>query len=259
MKYLNYTISAIIRFICVLSISFVWLNYYFRKFSTSLIASISIAIFVEIFLLIIEINKNKKNNLTRQQNKIIDDINLALEYMAKKSQINYFANILKNMYCSQKYSDCIISIKNKEKVCFVPSYNANSCSIQDAMECIKIALNHNANTLVILTNEIDSDTAKYISKIDGIKIEIFDTIKTYKLLILNNPLPECKIGIINKKYSFKDYLSIAFDRNKTKGYLTCGLILIFSSLFVPYNIYYVVMGTLSMIFALVSISKKRAS
>ena len=141
----------------------------------------------------------------------------------------------------------------------MPSYNANSCSIQDAMECIKIALNHNANTLVILTNEIDSDTAKYISKIDGIKIEICDTIKTYNLLILNNPLPECKIVIINKKYSFKDYLSIAFDRNKTKGYLTCGLILIFSSLFVPYNIYYVVMGTLSMIFALVSISKKRAS
>ncbi|MBR4745140.1 MAG: hypothetical protein IK070_00305, partial [Clostridia bacterium] len=203
-------------------------------------------------------NKDKKNNLTKEQNKTLTHINMALEFMTKKEQINYFTNILKSLYCSQKYSDCIIAIKDKEKVCFVPSYNAQNCTIENAIECIKIALNHNAKTLVILTNEINADTIKYVSSIDGLKIEIFDTIKTYKLLILDNQLPQCKISIANKKYSFKDYISIAFNKSKTKGYLICGLILILSSLFVPYNIYYVIMGSLSMIFALITITKKRA-
>ena len=58
------------------------------------------------------------------------------------------------------------------------------------------------------------------------------------------------------KYTFKELLNIAFNKNKTKSYVVTGLIFLISSIFLRYNIYYIVFTTLMFVFALFSYFNK---
>ncbi|MBQ8793050.1 MAG: hypothetical protein IJZ62_05715, partial [Clostridia bacterium] len=55
-----------------------------------------------------------------------------------------------------------------------------------------------------------------------------------------------------KMLVFKDFLAYSFNKKRTKGYLLSAFILILSSLFVRGSIYYCVISSLCVIFALIS-------
>lgn len=61
------------------------------------------------------------------------------------------------------------------------------------------------------------------------------------------------INIENKpKYSLKSVLCIALNKGRTKNYFWSSILLIFMSLFTPYNIYYLVVSTILLLLALYS-------
>ena len=163
------------------------------------------------------------------------------------------------MYCSQKYKDCIVAIIDRKKVCFVPTYKPTNCNQNDVVKCIAIAVLHKADKLVVLSNTFDNTSTKYVQQIHSIEIELSDLDTTYSTLLYSQELPQCPITVSEVKLSYKDILRITFDKQRTKGYFISGLILIVSSLFVPYNIYYVISGSLLMLFALICSIKKRAN
>ena len=55
-----------------------------------------------------------------------------------------------------------------------------------------------------------------------------------------------------KKLVFKDFLAYSFNKKRTKGYLFSAFILVLSSLFVRATIYYCIVASLLVVFALVS-------
>lgn len=61
------------------------------------------------------------------------------------------------------------------------------------------------------------------------------------------------IKLKNKpKYRLKDLLCIALNKRKAKGYFLSSLMLIFLSLFTPYNIYYIIVSTVLLLLAIIS-------
>ena len=259
MKYLTYPIHMFTRMTAILCILFVWINYYLRNFSSAITISISIVIFIELVIYLLHKNKQLHTKVIANNKQIISSINISLIHSTLSTNLTYYSNILKTMYCSQKYKDCIVAIIDRKKVCVVPTYKPTSCNQNDIAKCIAIAVLHKADKLIVLSNTFDSTTTKYVQQIHGIEIELYDLELTYSTLLHSQELPQCPITISQPKLSYKDIFRIAFDRQRTKGYLMSGLILIISSLFVPYNIYYVVSGSILMLFALICSTKKRAN
>ena len=62
---------------------------------------------------------------------------------------------------------------------------------------------------------------------------------------------ESKINTSITKLKFKDILNGLFIPEKAKSYFFCGLILIFSSIILPYHLYYIIFGSLLLIFSII--------
>ncbi len=86
------------------------------------------------------------------------------------------------------------------------------------------------------------------------KIVILDRYQTYeKLYKLYDYFPEItKTYPKEKSVAFKDMLSYSFNKKRTKSYLFSALILILSGLFVRLSIYYCIIASLLIVFALIS-------
>ena len=255
MKYFNYFTTSVIRMFTIMSASFVWLNYYFRKFAHAFPIALIVSLTIEIILFVKWRKDTRQNNLNKSHNALIGNIKFALIHSTLSTNINYYANILKSKYCSQKYKDCIVAIVDNKKVCFVPTYHSN-VSLDNVTDSIAIADMHNADKLVILTTNYPSQITDYISSLGGMEIEVYDIEKTYSTFLMGNTLPTCKVYEKQNKVNVKKLFTVAFDKSKTKAYLASGLILMLSSLLVPFSLYYIISGSVLLIFALVCYTKK---
>ena len=256
MKYLSYITKSLIRYVCILSISIVWINYFVRKFSIALTLSILLATGVEIIMYWLYYRSIKNKQLTNANTAKQLALHNYMLYTALPSQLLYYANILKQTYCSQIYKDCIVAIFDNKKVCYIPKYSIDSINVMAVIECIRIGLRHKADKIIVLTNEICSHAKQYIDNAHGMEIEIYNLSKTINLIIGNQSIPDCPITISKNKPTFRQYAGIIFTRAHAKGYLMSGIIIMLSSLIVPYSIYYIIMGTIMLLFALICLQKK---
>ena len=55
-----------------------------------------------------------------------------------------------------------------------------------------------------------------------------------------------------KKMMFKDFLAYSFNKKRTKGYIFSAFILVFASLFVRSSLYYCIIASLLVVFAVLS-------
>ena len=78
------------------------------------------------------------------------------------------------------------------------------------------------------------------------KSELFAILKN-----ANIQLDDSNINSTVNKIKFKDILQGIFTPNKARGYFLCGLVLIFSSIILPYHVYYVVVGSMLMLFSVI--------
>ena len=76
--------------------------------------------------------------------------------------------------------------------------------------------------------------------------------KLYKLFVETGVFPNIEILTKNiSKPKFKDILRKFFVPEKSKSYFFCGLILIFSSIILPYHYYYIVFGSVLLMFSII--------
>ncbi len=244
MKKISKIISAIVRCSVVLGFSFIWINYYNRQFSSSLIFALILTTSLEAIIQLYTSHKNHKLQLSKTEEQKLVNVANQLTYGTTSLVFNYYANLLKTKYCSQKYSDCIVVI-NDHKICVIPMHKPSSINSSDVNYAYKIALNHKCTHAIILTNSIDTEAQKLIKSITSVTIDTLDIYEVYNTLIKPyGAEPNFNVNISTPKTSKQDLLNIAFNRKRTKSYLLSGFVLIFASLFTPYNIYYVVMSSL---------------
>ena len=85
----------------------------------------------------------------------------------------------------------------------------------------------------------------------NLTIEFVDKISFYDDYIVasNTKLDTSSLNVKTKK-TLKNILSNLFVPTKAKQYFFCGLILIFSSLILPYKTYYLIFGSLFLMFTI---------
>ncbi len=83
------------------------------------------------------------------------------------------------------------------------------------------------------------------------KINFIDKFTLYQLFKKHNIYPKCdNIKTDHDKIRFVEILKHMFVPAKAKGYFLCGLVIIFSSIILPYHIYYLVFGSVLMLFSI---------
>lgn len=232
----NYCLLLIV----ITILSFIWINYYVRNLKISLVSSIIILItFCIIYFPTISIF-NSKNFKKKERLKKITQL---------KNEL-IFGSALDNAKIISKYLNIeLIPTKNPNH------YKHNNQDVFIAFEkniiteedIIKILKSRTSNNITIYCIEKD-----YNINIESINLNIITIDKIQSFIIKDNKFTSMYQPKKSAKFTAKDYICIILNKNRSKSYFGFGLLLIISSLFTIYHIYYIIMGTILLILSIFS-------
>lgn len=107
--------------------------------------------------------------------------------------------------------------------------------------------------IVVVCKSVDKALPAFVANFSE-KILLLDEYQTYQSLYkLYDCFPEISHRYATaKKMAFKDFMAFSFNKSRTKGYLFSALVLIISGLFIRPTIYYCIVASLLVVFALIS-------
>lgn len=237
--------------VSIFLIIYAWLNFYIRDLWTTFILSLIFSSAI-IFVLYYFLNKkqekvklNKKN--TERMNKSFlafrlsprkEKLNLLYQIFSKESEVKLNDGILSYMKDNKKHIVLIAThidrINENELINLIDGIiNLDF----DVIDVICQDVNQNINSNIFIDKSI-----LFLTK-EKLYIDYFS-----KYSIFPN---DSNINVNITKLKFKDILNNFFLPEKAKSYFFCGLILIFSSIILPYHIYYILFGSALLIFSIV--------
>lgn len=175
---------------------------------------------------------------------------LAFRLNKKNEQLNIIKNIISKEHETElengqlTYKDAfgkhLVIIETKtQKLNDNDLINILNENYDNAFDCFDIFCNDNLS----LNTEI----------LKNKKIFIINGKKLYNDYFLKHNIYPNIVDINEKttKIRFKDIANNIFLVNKAKSYFLCGLVLIFSSIILPYHFYYIIFGSMLMLFAII--------
>ena len=223
--------------VCVFLTIFAWINFYTRSLWLSFVLGLVFS-FACLFLLYYFINKkNEKKVKTKKQIEKMDLCFLSFRLMNNIEQLRLLVGILKLK--NYEIKDGILLYAKDGKTCaIICATNLNIFTENDFLNIVKATKNLNVDYVEIVSQKFDSFNTKILKNIE------YDLVSKEKLFKdffeKENTFPdisELNTNIIKPK--FIDLLSNIFIPSKAKSYFVCGLVLIFSSILLPYHTYYV--------------------
>lgn len=178
---------------------------------------------------------------------------MQLKFSTEADVKKYFKNILKNDYSVKTIKSGLLLEKDNKKTLFSMAFNQEIFNIDNLAKTFAQAKNLDVNELIIVANNFDEKCKNLANAIKEIKISTLDAFDTYeKFIEPSGILPNKVIDTSKAKLSFRQVLNYAFSKERTKHYLLFGLILIISSFFVYFKVYYLVFGSILLVFALLT-------
>ena len=231
-------------------ILYAWINFYIRNLWTTFILSLilSTAIVYVIYYII-----NKKHEKTRQKKENIKEINmkfLAFKLSPIDDKINLIKSILSLKYDTTTKNQEIFYSDNQKKHMLIFATEHIELSNNDLINLLAKHNKKSIDEIDIICESFSLDISTKILK--NIKINLIDKTSLYNdyfhksNLFPNTENLDTKIN----KLSFVEILKNMFIPKRAKSYFFCGLILIFSAIILPYFVYYLVMGTILLIFSI---------
>lgn len=214
-------------------LSFIWINFYIKNMQKSIIISIIITLATCICIYPIKKYLYNKKFRTHQQNFSIDYLktqllfgndNEIISILCKAFLLDNLEPISKNHYKT-----------DNEDIFFF--FSNHTISEQDIVHIYK-----NKTSQIIKVFCISSSL---VPTSNNIQIQFINAMEIYKQLELSQYKIDFNITFSNKsKPTKKEILNTIFNANKSKNYFLFGLFIIFTSLFSPYQTYYIIVGSI---------------
>lgn len=235
--------------VAVFLVVYAWINFFIRDLITTFFLSLIFSFAIVFLIFYIYNRKKEKSSNTKKYIKDVDEKFLAFRLMNKTNQLCFLNKILQIHFPSKILTDTIV-FKKEEKTHLIiiatdieriNEFNLiNLLQGRKKVEVIEIICNDfdtNLNTKILCDTEIVFTTKKKLYD------EYFFKHSTY---------PDCsnlntKINAINIKQILKNFIM----PTKAKSYFLCGLILIFSSLILPFHTYYLTFGSILLILSII--------
>ena len=216
--------------ISVFLIAYAWINFYISNLWTTFILSLIFS-FACLFVLFYFMDK-KQDKLSLNQKKI-DNIKINKDFTDDEIIAS---------------DDDLIYEKEGKRHLVIIATQYEKLSENDLLNIAEQYAEYNVDAYDIICNDTALNINKNFSKrsitfINKQKLYT-DYFEKYSIFpdcsMLNSPI---------SKVQFKDIVKNMFLPHKAKSYFFCGLILIFSSIILPYHIYYVIFGSLLLAFS----------
>ena len=176
-----------------------------------------------------------------------------LSLLTDNNYMKFYEEMLKTRYnnISTKKHYILIN-KNQSTTIVYPFLKIKKLSADDVLEIIKILNKEKYDRLTILCNEYDKETPVFLRNFNQ-DVMLLDKFESYSLYKEYDFFPQITNEYKKEaKLTFKDLLSFAFNRTRSKGYVLSAIFLFITSFFVEMNIYYCVVSSILLILALVS-------
>ncbi len=236
--------------ISIFLIIYAWINFYVRNLWTTFFLSL---IFSAACVFVLYYFLNKKQEKVELGKKNTDEMNksfLVFRLTPRKQKMELLYNLLSKEFNTKLGNGILTYIKDEKKHLVIVATHIERISENDLINLVDEFLDIDVDVIDIICNDVNPNinskifVDKKITFITKQKLYL-DYFSKYQIFPDNS-----KIDTSITKLRFKDILNNMFIPQKAKSYFFCGLILIFSSIILPYHIYYIVFGSLLLIFSI---------
>lgn len=254
----SYILDFIFKSVSVFVISFIWIRFFEHNITLIFIYSSIITLVVITLSTIRTIKKCKNENLSKLDFEKKENSIYQLNFYSQAQILTFFSSLLNSTYEVNKKNDYLILKKEDEKIGVFLNFNFNNTDaifIKNIMN--KINLNK-FEKVFIYSNDYTKECKELCSSISNVKFSCKNSDEVFKLMKQNNIFPKDKVQKQKpKKKNFNNFCSVLFNKSKTKTYFFTGLIFLISSIFMRYNIYYLIFTTLMFFLSMYSYFNKR--
>lgn len=255
MKKISLIIQELLKFFLIFLIMFVWIRYMIRKLWLSVLISAICTTAIYAVLLLLSRKRKIKFGMKIKEKESAENIFLSLCF--DNNPMDFFYKMAskrhKDITKHKKYLSIEYKLENvKTLLWFDESFQG--LTVPRLCEIYNKVKKEKATKIVICCYEIsDKNLTSFLRTFEE-KFVILDRYQTYeKLYKLYDCYPQItKTYPKEKSVAFRDMLSYSFNKKRTKNYLFSALILILSGLFVRTSIYYCLIASLLIVFALIS-------
>lgn len=256
---LAFFIDEIFKLVLIFFISLVFYRATLLSFSICLLLASSTTIIVGILLFYFKLKKDAKLFLKSEQIKKIETIKTQLNNASQLELRKYFAKLLS---INPNSKGELLKTTDNQKVLFLPYFEKDVFDLEDLLSIYKENKNRKIDEVIILCTNFSDDCLTTSKNYKKIKYTLMNLKDIYlKLIEPTHIFPEIQIEVAKKeKMTFAKLRKYVLERKRAKSYFFCGIVLLFSSYFVPLRIYYLIFSGLMFIFSLLCIlTNKRRS
>ena len=255
MRKINLILQEILKFVLLFLFFFVWTRYFLRKLWTAILISLLLTACLYAILFILKRKKQNKIGLKLKEKEEAENMFLSLS--CESNPMDFFVKLASKKHKEiKKYKNYLVinHVNDGVKTLLWFDNSFYGLTIARFMEIYGKVKKEKATKIVICCKEIAEKQLITFSQNFNEKFLFLNEYDSYeKLYKFYDCYPE-----ITRKYSkekkmvFKDFIAYSFNKKRTKGYLFSAFILILSSLFIRTTIYYCIIASILVVFALVS-------
>ncbi len=253
MKLLLFIFQKFLKLSLIFFIFFIWLKFITKSLWLSIFISTIAAIIIEIISYIFTNKNRSKQTLKIKEKEAAENIFLSLS--TSHSYLDFFLQLALSRHSSSiKKKDYIqINHRDKTKVLLYPFLQLKKFSLNDLLTLTTNLGKEKIDKLVITCFEYEKEVIPFIRNFEY-EILVLDRFDTYSHLYKEYDFyPEITMTYKKEgKLTIKDLIAFSFNKSRTKGYIFASLLLFATSFFVKLNIYYCIVSSILLLFALIS-------
>lgn len=248
-------IKALIRICTIFLAILVWTRYFEANLTKALVISAIGTLLLDSVLHLYNKKVQGKKTLTRLEQELCE--NIALEFMLSpnKKVTSYFEQLINKTTPCEVKKQMIVAKSQSFRIIVYPFYSCANFMFEHLLEVIQNTKTTKPNRVIVCAYNISDEAKNFARNFSEYELFLLDRHETFSLLIQPQKFyPEINPKTPNiQKTSIKTMLATMFHVKRAKTFFMCGLALFLGSLILRHNLYYVVMSSLLMTFALIAL------
>lgn len=253
MKTFNLIVSRIFRIFLIFMLFFIWVRFYEKNLTFALAYTAILTFAFDCLLNFIIKKRDTRANLKNSELKNAENYCNYFIFNNKQESVLFYSKLLSEQFPIIKKTDYIV-FENDSEVCVLyPLYSYDKLKISDIITINNISKKTNCKKIIICASDYENGVREFATRLP-IKIILLNKYESYeKLMKKFNYFPKETLNFATtKNQTFKNILAYSFNRKRAKGYIFASLVLILSSFFVKISIYYLIISSVLLLFAIFS-------
>lgn len=237
-------------------ITFAWIQFFIKNLILSLICSAFITGAILFIILWFKSKKTINNQHLSEQSHNLALFKIAIQTMSNLKLTTTLKKLLPRTYQPKSCKGDINFIKDGTLYLITCCFDEKLTETK-LLEIIKLK---NASNIIIICSNLNSDIEVISKAFKNKTIELISLDQLFKIFNQKNiSINTSHIDLSKHKVTLKQIFKNSLSRNKSKGYFISGLVLLFTSLIIPYKIYYVVFSSILFVLSIICRFKPKSA